>query len=89
MSKYIEFIRKQPCLVCGSTPCDPDHLEARGMGGAKSSYKDYSCVPLCREHHSERHRYGIFGMNERYRMIKLDLWRDAFNLIRRYFVKIP
>ena len=82
--KYLEYIRKQPCLVCGSQPCDPDHLEARGMGGAnRDGKKDYSCVPLCRYHHTERHNTGNNYFESRY---AINLWKDAFNLLRRYFI---
>ncbi len=81
---YLEYIRKQPCLVCGTQPCDPDHLEARGMGGAnRDGLKDYSCVPLCRYHHAERHNTGNHYFEARY---KINLWQDAFHLLRRYFI---
>ena len=83
--KYLDYIRNKPCLVCGSIPCDPDHLEARGMGGAnRSGYKDYSCVPLCRIHHTESHQSGNQKFENKY---GINLWKDAFNLIRRYFIK--
>jgi len=87
--KYLDYIRKQPCLVCGLQPCDPDHLEARGMGGAGDEMKDYSCVPLCRKHHSERHAHGIAGLEDRYKNIRLNLWRDAFRLLRDYVCDRP
>lgn len=38
----------QPCIVCGSGPCDPAHVAASAQGGCQSP----DCVvPLCREHH--------------------------------------
>ena len=81
--KYLEYIREKPCLVCGKMPCDPHHMEAVGMGGAnKDGYKDYSCVPLCRYHHNEYHSGGIHYFESKY---QVNLWKDAFNLIRRYF----
>ena len=82
--KYIKYIKEKPCTVCGTMPVDPHHMEAVGMGGAnKDGFKDYSCVPLCRYHHSEYHSNGIHSFESRY---KINLWKDAFNLIRRYFV---
>ena len=81
--KYLDYIREKPCLVCGLQPCDPDHLEARGMGGATTKMKDYSCVPLCRIHHTERHQMGNYKFENTY---NINLWKDAFNLIRRYFI---
>ena len=53
------------------------------MGGAGTEKKDYSCVPLCRIHHSERHQAGNEKFENKY---GINLWKDAFNLIRRYFV---
>lgn len=83
--EYIKYIKSQYCLICGITPVDPDHLEAIGMGGdrKKQTPKHFSCVPLCRIHHGERHHYGLKGFNEKYR---IDLWKEAFRLIRRYFI---
>ena len=82
--KYESYIKEKPCLVCGSMPCDPHHMEAVGMGGAnRDGYKDYTCVPLCRNHHSEYHSQGIHYFESCY---KINLWKDAFNLLRRYFV---
>jgi hypothetical protein len=58
-------------------------MEAVGMGGAnKDGFKDYSCVPLCRYHHNEYHSTGIHYFESRY---GVNLWKDAFNLLRRYF----
>ena len=82
--KYLNYIKDKPCTVCGQTPVDPHHMEAVGMGGAnKDGYKDYSCVPLCRYHHTEYHNNGINYFEARY---NVNLWQDAFNLLRRYFV---
>ena len=82
--KYLNYIKNYPCSVCGQTPVDPHHMEAVGMGGAnRDGLKDYSCVPLCRLHHGEYHSTGIHNFESRY---KINLWKDAFNLIRRYLI---
>ena len=84
--KYIDYIKTHPCSVCGTTPVDAHHMEAVGMGGAnKDGYKDYSCVPLCSIHHTEYHNSGLNYIRTKYRA---DLWKDAFNLLRRYFVNV-
>ena len=83
---YLEYIKKMPCLVCGKMPAEPHHMEAVGMGGAnKDGFKDYSCVPLCRYHHGEYHSGGIHYFESKY---QVNLWKDAFNLIRRYFIEV-
>jgi len=58
--KYKAFIRQKKCLVCGVTPCDPHHVRLGGnySGGLGIKNSDYSCVPLCRNHHTECHAKG-------------------------------
>ena len=82
--KYEKYIKGYPSSVCGQKPVDAHHMEAVGMGGAnRDGYKDYTCVPLCRYHHTEYHSTGITYFESRY---NVNLWKDAFNLIRRYFI---
>lgn len=52
-------VRAQHCLVCGTTPSDPDHVTTRGAGGG--DLRD-NLMPLCRRHHEERHRKGIASL---------------------------
>jgi len=83
--KYEKYIKGYPCSVCGQKPVDAHHMEAVGMGGAnRDGYKDYSCVPLCRIHHGEYHSHGVHYFRSHY---NVDLWQDAFNLLRRYYVE--
>ena len=74
--------------MCGQTPVDPDHLSHRGLAGKgdtiTNTILDYSCVPLCRVHHTERHAYGFKKFQEKYR---INLWKEAHTILRRYFVK--
>jgi len=56
---YLDFIRTKPCLVCGSETVDAHHLVIMGRGkSARSSYRHFSAVPLCREHHTLWHSPG-------------------------------
>jgi len=88
--EYIKYIKSNVCLVCGRTPVDPDHLMARGMGGrgkggtVTGSRIDFSCIPLCRVHHSERHQLPERDFEDLYR---IKLWKEAFKLVRDYFVE--
>ena len=81
--KYKEFIKSHPCVVCGQYPVDPDHLEAIGMGGNRKipTLKDFSCIPLCRMHHSERHSTTLKDYEKKY---KINLWKEAFRYLRRW-----
>ena len=89
--EYLNYVRKHPCFVCADSHVDLDHLQILGMGG-KGSRKgthsgtiiDFSCVPLCRPHHIERHSLGIRRFNEKY---NVDLWKEAFMLLRSWYVE--
>src|ERR1051325_11372231 len=58
---YKEWIRSLPCIGCGREgPSEPAHTGVDGGMSMKAS--DYSCVPLCRECHTQAprayHRIG-------------------------------
>jgi ERF superfamily len=58
---HLEFVSKQPCLVCGRRPTDAHHLrfaQPRALGRRAS---DEYTVPLCRTHHRALHRRGDEG----------------------------
>ena len=87
-SDYIKYIRSNGCRVCGKFPVDPDHLTARGMGGAgkggtvTNTKKDFTCIPLCRLHHTERHQLGNEKFEKKY---NINVWKDAHQLVVNYF----
>ena len=53
--KYLAWIRKQPCVTTGKTPCEAHHTETGGMGMKGS---DYSALPLCHTEHKLCHQVG-------------------------------
>lgn len=58
--KYRAWIRSLPCLVCGCERSEAAHTGSDG--GMRLKASDYSCVPLCSEHHTlgqySYHRLG-------------------------------
>ena len=50
--EFIAWVKTQRCLVCSSAPVEAHHAGQRGLG--KKAHPR-TCVPLCREHHSEWH----------------------------------
>ncbi|MGA8697424.1 MAG: ERF family protein [Xanthobacteraceae bacterium] len=59
---HIQYVIKQPCLICGRRPSEPHHLrfaQSRALGRKVS---DEFTVPLCRAHHREVHRCGAEGL---------------------------
>ena len=84
--EYIKYIKEQRCLICFVDYVDPDHLKAIGMGGnrKKPNKRHYTCVPLCRKHHRERHDIGNFQFEHKH---SINLFKEAFYLLRKYFTK--
>ena len=73
---YLTWLRKRPCCVCGSTPCDAAHIRfgsefygKRNVGMAEKP-DDKWAVSLCRKCHMEQH-----GMNEQ------EYWRSKRILV--------
>lgn len=63
---FLAFLRRQPCLNCGSTPSDAAHVRMappgsgwRYVGKAEKPDDLGRCVPLCRTCHTLQH-----SMNE-------------------------
>ena len=53
---YLQWVKSQPCCVCGATADDAHHLIGYGQGGMGTKAHDLFTIPLCRIHHSELHR---------------------------------
>jgi hypothetical protein len=49
----VEFVKAQPCIVSGYSPCDNAHIEGDGAG-RKAHYT--KIVPLLRKYHRELHQ---------------------------------
>lgn len=61
--KYLQFIREQPCIICGKNPCDPHHTSKAGIG---IKGPDLEAVPNCYSHHHEVHLIGRFTFQQKY-----------------------
>ena len=74
--EYKAWVRARGCCVClMPPPSDPDHLKARGLGSGKRN--DFTCIPLCRKHHQERHSQRFkFGV---------DLWEVVSYQLIEFF----
>jgi hypothetical protein len=56
--EHLQFVAKQPCLICGRRPADPHHLRFAQHHALGRKVSDEFAVPLCRGHHREAHRSG-------------------------------
>jgi len=72
-ARYRAWIRSLPCCVCASGPAgEAAHTGLDGGMGQKAS--DYSCVPLCRNCHTQNaDSYHILGRAEFERRHNVDL----------------
>src|ERR1700674_2899124 len=69
-SRYLAWIRTQPCCVCGSTRAiEASHTGPHGIG---QKSPDSSAIPLCAKHHRTRadsyHRLGPRKFSERHNL---------------------
>lgn len=60
---YLSWIRSLHCSVstCNNMDIDPHHTVRKSQLGS-----DYSCVPLCREHHSSVHNLGVHSFDKKF-----------------------
>lgn len=69
-----DLCRTMPCLACWAPGCEPHHEPPRSCGG-----RDSACVPLCPDHHRQRHAIGRAAFEAHY---KIDLRAEAARLAR-------
>ncbi|HCM61979.1 MAG TPA: cytoplasmic protein [Morganella sp. (in: Bacteria)] len=55
-TKYLQWVKSQPCCVCSQQADDPHHIIGHGTGGTGTKTHDLFTIPLCRVHHDELHR---------------------------------
>ena len=55
--KYLDWVKQQPCVLCGAPADDPHHIiSVGGMSGMGMTAPDSMVIPVCRQHHDEIHR---------------------------------
>lgn len=55
--KYLDWVKTQPCSVCGAPADDPHHIIGVGhMSGMGMTAPDSMVMPMCRPHHDWIHR---------------------------------
>jgi hypothetical protein len=55
-TKYLQWVKSQPCVCCGARADDPHHIIGHGQGGMGTKAHDLLTIPLCRLHHDDLHR---------------------------------
>ncbi len=90
---YLNWIRKQPCSICGDdTVIHAHHLIGDGEGAMALKNWDITAMPLCPHHHAELHRighetwelqYGIMQAEIVIRMIKKALFEGVLCVFQK------
>lgn len=86
---YLRWIRKQPCLTCGTTyEVEAAHTRVPGQGGQGTKTESASCIPLCPPCHEQgrrEHAYHNYGNEAKWaKHHRLDLPAIKADLRRRY-----
>jgi hypothetical protein len=55
---HLEYVRSQPCVLCGRTPSDAHHLKFGQPRSLGRKVSDEFTVPLSRTHHRQLHLSG-------------------------------
>jgi hypothetical protein len=73
--KLLNEVKKRPCIVCGKSPTDPDHIEQ----ASRRQDTERGVWPLCRiPHHVERHAIGIRRFAAKYPRLIEELRRRGY-----------
>ena len=76
--KYLDYIRKQPCVVCGHTSTQAHHVKTVGSGGG-----DEWAIPLCVPCHQTIH---LVGRDTFFRRLKVNIQQELFNMVAGYLI---
>ena len=56
--EYLEYRRKQCCIVCGRFGCEAHHIRETDEAGVARKADDWQTISLCPEHHRMYHIRG-------------------------------
>lgn len=62
--EYLEYRRKQCCIVCGRFGCEAHHIRETEEAGVARKADDWETISLCQEHHRMYHTKGQKWLNE-------------------------
>lgn len=62
--EYLEYRRKQCCIVCGAFGCEAHHIRETEEAGVARKADDWETISLCREHHRMYHTKGRKWLEE-------------------------
>jgi len=82
--KLKAFTRKQKCVVPGCCGCgDAHHENVIGSGTMGGKCSDTMLIPMCRQHHMERHQIGAIFFEKHNIDQKVEIIRN----LTRYMIE--
>jgi len=80
--KYLEYVRQQPCVVCGHTEnIHAHHIRLASNSGTGMRPGDLWALSLCHLHHLEYHQLGKETFYERH---GIDIYRELFTITKAW-----
>jgi hypothetical protein len=83
-NKHLEFIRSQPCIVCGdNTSTEAAHIRTASLAhgkphtGMQEKSSDKWALPLCGRHHRQQHTMSEMAF---WKMYGIDPFMTAMKL---------
>jgi hypothetical protein len=68
--EYTDWLHKQPCIICGETPCDGHHV----LHGTDKRNYDFAQVPVDRPCHTDE-KLQALGDDVLLRLAFIHIWR--------------
>ena len=83
--EYMEYLRKQTCLVCGChNNIEAHHLRIKNTGGVAKKPPSYMCISLCRDCHRKYHLKGHNWFLEKIKWLTKYVDIDRFVIFQYY-----
>jgi len=81
--KYLDFVRRFPCCVCGFPDTQAHHIRFSHISGMGMKSPDTWAIPMCHTHHREIHDRGLRTFQKDY---EIDIYQQLF-LITKAFIE--
>ena len=86
--KYLNWLRKQPCVVSGDKAQCAHHIRLGTNGGSSLKPSDYFCIPLLNEYHTTgSYAIHVVGENTFLKQLKLDRNKLFIQFLKQYLVE--
>lgn len=82
--KYLQFVRRQPCIICYELPSEAHHVRFSNNSGIGMKPADIWAIPLCHTHYASIHAVGQKTFCAWY---DIDIYRELFLTAKKFIEK--